>query len=260
MTILIIEDEIKAARELERILYELDDTLKICAIIDSIEAGKQWFEEHESPDLIFSDIQLADGLCFDLFSQIGIKSPVIFCTAFDEYLMNAFDTNAISYLLKPVTKEKVEKALIKYAKFKEGFQKKSSVEQISDLLKGLKLSYKTTLLVHQKEKIIPVQVKDIAFFYLDTPVVSITTLNNQKYALSSNLDDLEKSLDPAHFYRANRQFIINRKAIDNVERFFARKLVAQLSVKSPEQIIVSKAKASDFLKWLEGTTFQASGL
>ncbi len=252
MTVLIIEDEIKAARELRRIIHEMDDTIKIAAIVDSIETGKQWFEEHESPDLIFSDIQLADGLCFDLFNQIEIKSPVIFCTAFDEYLMNAFDTNAISYLLKPVTTEKVEKALIKYSKFKEGFQKKQSVENISELLKSLKLSYKTTLLVHQKEKIIPVPVNDIAFFYLDTPMVSLVTLTHHKYHLSTNLDDIEKMVDPAVFYRANRQFIVNRKAINTAEKFFARKLVAQLSVKTPEQIIVSKAKASDFLKWLEG--------
>jgi two-component system LytT family response regulator len=252
MTVLIIEDEMKAARELKRIIHEIDDTIKIIAILDSIETGKQWFEENESPDLIFSDIQLADGLCFDLFSQIEIKSPVIFCTAFDEYLMNAFDTNAISYLLKPVTKEKVERAVTKYSKLKEGFQKKQSIDYISDLLKGFKLPYKTTLLVHQKEKIIPVPVQDIAFFYLDTPMVSIVTLTHQKYYLSNNLDDIEKTVDPAIFYRANRQFIVNRKAISTAEKFFARKLVAQLSVKTPEQIIVSKAKAPDFLKWLEG--------
>lgn len=252
MTILIVEDEIKAAKELKRIIHEIDDTLTILEIIDSIETGKQWFEENEHPDLIFSDIQLADGLCFDLFSQIDVKAPVIFCTAFDEYLMNAFDTNAISYLLKPVTKEKIEKALTKYSTFKRGFQKTHPIEHISDLLKGLKLSYKTTLLVHRKEKIIPVPVQDIAFFYLDTSMVSIVTLTHQKYHLSTNLDDIEKTVDPAIFYRANRQFIVNRKAISTAEKFFARKLVAQLSVKTPEQIIVSKAKASDFLKWLEG--------
>lgn len=260
MRVLIIEDEMKAARELTKILLAIDDTIKILATIDSIEKGKQWFEQNEPPDLIFSDIQLADGLCFDLFNLIEIRSPVIFCTAFDEYLMNAFDTNAVSYLLKPIGREKVEKALTKFEMLKEGFQKQQSMGDVAGLLKTLHLHYKTTLLVHQKEKIIPVQVKEIAFFYLDTPVVSITTLNNQKYYLSSNLDDLEKSLDPAHFYRANRQFIINRKAIDNVERFFARKLAAQLSVKTPEQVLVSKAKASDFLKWLEGTTLPVSGL
>lgn len=252
MTVLIIEDEMKAARELKRIIHETDDSIKIIAIVDSIETGKRWFEENEHPDLIFSDIQLADGLCFDLFSQIEVKAPVIFCTAFDEYLMNAFDTNAISYLLKPVTKEKVEKALTRYSKLRESFQKKQSIGYISDLLKGFKQPYKTTLLVHQKEKIIPVPVQDIAFFYLDTPLVSIVTLTQQRYHLSTDLDDIEKTVDPSVFYRANRQFIVNRKAISTAEKFFARKLIAQLSVKTPEQIIVSKAKASDFLKWLEG--------
>lgn len=252
MTVLIIEDEIKAAKELTRMILQADDTITIAAVIDSIEAGKKWFAENESPDLIFSDIQLADGLCFDLFARVDIKSPVIFCTAFDAYLMNAFDTNAISYLLKPVTTEKVQKALNKYADFKERFQRQQSAENITGLLKNLKLHYKTTLLVHQKEKIIPVPVHEIAFFYLDTTVVQIITLTHQKYYLSANLDDLEKTMDPALFYRANRQFIVNRKAIRTAEKFFARKLVAQLSVQTPEQIIVSKAKASDFLKWLEG--------
>lgn len=252
MTVLIIEDEMKAARELKRIIHETDDSIQIIAIVDSIETGKQWFEENEHPDLIFSDIQLADGLCFDLFSQIEVKAPVIFCTAFDEYMMNAFDTNAISYLLKPVTKEKVEKALTRYSKLREGFQKKQSTGYLTDLLKVFKQPYKTTLLVHQKEKIIPVPVQDIAFFYLDTPLVSIVTLTQQRYHLSTDLDDIEKTVDPSMFYRANRQFIVNRKAISTAEKFFARKLIAQLSVKTPEQIIVSKAKASDFLKWLEG--------
>lgn len=252
MTVVIIEDEMKAARDLQRMLQAIDDTIQVLTILDSIENGKQWFETNENPDLIFSDIQLADGLCFDLFKQVEVKCPVIFCTAFDEYLMTAFDTNAISYLLKPVSMEKMEKALAKYLTLKVGFQKKRAIDQIGNLLSGLKPAYKSTLLVHQKEKIIPVAVQEVAFFHLDAPMVSIVTLTQQKYHLALNLDDIEKTVDPAIFYRANRQFIINRTAIRTAEKFFARKLVAQLSVKTPEPVIVSKAKSSDFLKWLEG--------
>lgn len=252
INVLIIEDEAKAARELANMLKLIDDTINIITILDSIEQSLQWFSQNKQPDLIFSDIQLADGLCFEIYQKIQVKSPVIFCTAFDEFLMNAFETNAVSYLLKPITKERIEKALEKFHSFRSVFEKDKTNPNLSELLQQLKFNYKTALLVNQLEKIIPVQVKDIAFFYLDKTTVNITTLNNQKYYLSSALDDVEKMIDPALFYRANRQFLINKYAIANAERFFARKLVARLKVDTPETIVVSKAKASDFLQWLEG--------
>lgn len=251
--VLIIEDEAKAARELANMLTQIDDTLNIVATLDSIEQALTWFTQNPQPDLLFSDIQLADGLCFDIYNQIPIKSPIVFCTSFDEYLMNAFDTNAVSYLLKPITIEKLEKALEKLRSFKSAFEKENSNTNLPGLLHQLKYNYKTALLVNQKEKIIPIQVRDIAFFYLDKTIVTITTLNNKKYYLSSTLDDVEKVTDPALFYRANRQFLINKKAITNAERFFARKLVAKLIIDTPETVIVSKAKASEFLHWLEGS-------
>jgi two-component system response regulator LytT len=252
INVLIIEDEAKTARELANMINNIDDTINVITILDSVEQSLQWFAQNKQPDLIFSDIQLADGLCFEIYQKIQVTSPIIFCTAFDEYLMNAFDTNAVSYLLKPVTKEKVEKSFEKFRSLKSVFESEKSNANLSGLLQQLKYSYKTALLVNQKEKIIPVQVKDIAFFYLDRTIVNITTLANQKYYLSSALDDVEKMIDPSMFYRANRQFLINKNAIANAERFFARKLVAKLIVDTPETVIVSKAKASEFLQWLEG--------
>jgi Response regulator of the LytR/AlgR family len=252
MQVLIIEDEAKASRELANMLTYIDDTIQVLAVLDSVEQALQWFAGHEQPDLIFSDIQLADGLCFDIYRQVNIQSPVIFCTAFDEYLMKAFDTNAVSYLLKPVTREKLEKALAKFNALKSVFEKEKNKASFTGLLQQLKYNYKTALLVHHKEKIIPVQVKDIAFFYLDKSIVNITTVTGQKYFMPSAMDEVEKMLNPSAFYRANRQFIINRPAIVNAEHFFARKLVVKLSVETPENIVISKAKASEFLHWLEG--------
>lgn len=250
--ILIIEDEAKAARELANMLKHIAGDIEVLAILDSVEQSLQWFTVNKHPDLIFSDIQLADGLCFDLYNKVNIQSPIIFCTAFDEYLMNAFDTNAVSYLLKPITREKVEKALDKFHALKSVFEKNEHNKGLSGLLHQLKHSYKSVLLVHQKEKIIPVQVKEIAFFYLDKTIVYITTLRHQKFYLTNTLEDLEHTLDPSLFYRANRQFIINKAAIANAERFFARKLIVKLVTDTPENLIVSKAKASEFLQWLEG--------
>lgn len=249
--ILIIEDEAKAARELAAMLKFIDEEIHILAILDSVEQSLQWFAVNKQPDLIFSDIQLADGLCFDIYSRINIQSPVIFCTAFDQYLMSAFDTNAVSYLLKPITREKIEKALDKFQGLKVAFEQDENRKGLSGLIQQLQQQYKTALLVHQKEKIIPIQVKDIAFLYLDKTTIHITTLAHQKYYLSSTMDEVEKILDPTQFYRANRQFLINKAAIANAERFFARKLVAKLKVETPEIIVISKAKSSEFLQWLE---------
>lgn len=254
MKILIIEDEIKTAKQLVSIITEIDDTIQVINNIVSIEHAVQWLKTNSQPNLILSDIQLADGLSFEIFKQIHIQCPIIFCTAFDEYMLEAFETNAISYLLKPITKDKVEKALDKFNTLKSTFQEDKNRLNISNLISQLKNPYKTTLLLNQKEKIIPTQVNDIAFIYLDKTMVDITTINNQHFYLTTPLDEMEKTLDPSVFYRANRQFLINRSAIINVERYFARKLVIKTNIKAQETIIVSKAKASDFLRWLEGNS------
>lgn len=249
--VLIIEDEAKAARELAKMVLTIDQDVQVLAILDSVEQSLDWFAANKHPDLILSDIQLADGLCFEIFSQVSIKSPVVFCTAFDEFLMKAFDTNAISYLLKPITSDKLAKAMEKFKAMKLAFGD-NETNSLSGLLQQLRYQYKTALLVNFKEKIIPVQVKDIAYFYLDTSNISIVTMSSHKYDITSTLDELEKSIDPKQFYRTNRQFIINRSAVSNAERFFARKLVVKLMVDTPETIIVSKAKTSEFLQWMEG--------
>jgi two-component system response regulator LytT len=252
MTVVIIEDELRTAKDLNKMLNNIDDTIEVVAMLDSVEKSVQWFCEHKHPDLIFSDIQIADGICFEIFQKVQIKSPVIFCTAFDSYTLAAFDTNAVSYLLKPLTIEKVEKALEKFTQMKSAFDEEKDRQKIADLISHLKYAYKTTLLVHHKDKIIPVQVKDIAYFYLDNTLVNICTMSNQKYFLSSTMEELEKMVTPEIFYRANRQYLVNRNAISDIERFFARKLVAKLNVATPEPIVISKAKATEFLQWLEG--------
>ncbi|WP_242627377.1 LytR/AlgR family response regulator transcription factor [Olivibacter jilunii] len=250
--VLIIEDEIHASKELQRILLKIDQEIFVQAIIDNIEDGVAFLSSEDQPDLIFSDIQLADGTCFDIYERVEVKSPIIFCTAYDQYLLEAFDTNAVSYLLKPITEEKVANALQKFEKLKQVFEPQKTKAAIGELSQQLRVPYKTALLVEQRGKIIPLQVKDIAFLYLDKTVTNIYTLNQQHFYISSSLDELERTLDPQIFYRANRQFIVNRNAIVDVERFFSRKLIVHLCYKGPENVLISKAKASGFLRWLEG--------
>lgn len=246
MNVLIIEDEAKAARGIIKMLAEIDNTIKIVAVIESVKDGLAWFKENEQPDLIFSDIQLSDGLCFDIYQNIKITSPIVFCTAFDEYLMQAFDTCTVSYLLKPISREKIENALDKYQAMQTSFNDGN----IEKLMTYLKPAYKSVLLINYKEKIIPIQTKDIAFFHWDENALTLTTLKGHKYIYSGSVDEMERMLDPAMFFRANRQYLINRDAIRDIERFFARKLTVKLTVDTPESVVIGKTKATEFLKWV----------
>ena len=252
MNILIIEDETKAARELEKLLQEVNPAINILGKIDSVVNACKWLANNEHPDVIFSDIQLADGLFFDIYQQIEIKSPVVFCTAFDMYMMDAFETNAISYLLKPLSKEKVKKALVKLESLKLAFAPEKSRMEMNRLMQQLKQPYKKALLVSQGDKIIPIKVNDISCFYVEKLIVVITTFSKEEYLLSATLDEVEKMVDPAFFFRANRQFIIHRNAITSAERHFARKLVVKLNFPTKESIIISKARGQEFLEWLQG--------
>lgn len=252
MNVLIIEDEARSARELQTVITAVNPDVKILAVLESVEQSLNWLASNTQPDLIFSDIQLADGLSFEIYEAVKITCPIIFCTAFDEYLMNAFDTNAISYLLKPINEAKVEKAFLKLNTLVRSVNKEDPALRIEQLLASLKKNYKTTLLVNQREKIIPIQVKDIAYVCLDATIIRLSTLQSQQYFMTSSMEELEKILDPELFFRANRQFLINRHAIGNVEKFFTRKLAVKLTVETPERILISKTKAVEFLHWLEG--------
>jgi two-component system, LytTR family, response regulator LytT len=253
MKVLIIEDERKAAHELQTILSEIRPAIKVLDILESVDDAVEWFSHHDEPDLIFCDIQLADGLSFDIFRQVKLSAPVVFCTAFDEYVQNAFDANGINYLLKPINAEKLAKSLDSYDNLKKAFNKDASFLEKMEKLLGKARPYKSTILVHQKGKIIPVKVNDIAFFRYDNGVISVSLFNNQTYFINDTLEDIESSLDPSAFFRANRQFLINRQSVQNVERYFARKIIVKLSVKTPEEITISKVRVNTFLSWLEAS-------
>jgi two-component system response regulator LytT len=254
MNVLIIEDEARSARELVQLIAAADAGVRVVAILESVEQGVTWLSTNLQPDLIFSDIQLTDGSSFSIFEQVAITCPIVFTTAFDDYLMDAFETNAISYLLKPITREKVEGALQKLRMLRgvgaSGVASPPETASMQALLKQLRQPYKSTILVNLREKIIPVLTRDIAYFYMEHQVVEVCTLQQQKYFMTGSMDELEKMMDPELFFRANRQFLIGRGAIASAERFFSRKLVVKLNVPTAEAVVVSKAKASEFLNWL----------
>jgi DNA-binding LytR/AlgR family response regulator len=248
MKIVIIEDEPKTAANLEKILKSINADNRILETIDSVETGLDYFKEMGFPDLIFSDIQIADGLSFEIFNSLPPTCPIIFCTAYDQYALQAFRANGIDYLLKPFSETDVRKAIEKYQNLKQNSQTNQSLQL---LFEQLQKPQKQTVLINFREKIIPVNIHSIPFFY-SINHQTIILFEGKEQNISYSLDELEAMLDSNQFYRANRQFIINRTFIREIEHYFARKLVVLLSIKTPENIIVSKGKASDFLRWIEG--------
>ncbi|MBS1507240.1 MAG: response regulator transcription factor [Bacteroidetes bacterium] len=253
MTALIIEDEPKAVLELKQILATLRPELVVVEMIGSVEEAINWFQHHQSPDLVFSDIQLSDGDSFEIFRKVKVKTPIIFCTAFDEYMQNAFEVNGIAYLLKPIVATKVDESLRKYDQLKASFSSAvpDYAEQMKNFLAQLRPNYQSSLLVHVREKIIPVKVNDISFFYYSNGVVSIGLSNGQSHFVGEQMDTLESKLDPSNFFRVNRQYIINRNSIAEIERYFSRKLSVRLTRNVPEPITIGKLKVTSFLEWMK---------
>lgn len=250
MNVVIIEDELLAARELSNLLASLRPDWTVVATLQSIDETVAWLTQHPQPDLIFSDIQLADGLSFQVFSTVDVTCPVIFCTAFDQYAIRAFETNGIDYLLKPIEPNRLALSIKKYENLTAS--NTPTLPTFQQLLEQLsRPAYPTSLLVYHRDSIIPLPTGDMLFIHYEAGVVSVSTQTGQRYVLSQTLDELEKMLSPQSFFRANRQFIIHRQSVLKGERYFNRKLIVKLTVPTPEPIIISKAKVSEFLDWLQ---------
>jgi len=252
MKVIIIEDEVRTANELKNMLIGIDNDIEVEAILGSVATALDWLAQHPMPELIFSDIELGDGLSFEIFKQISIESPVIFCTAFDEYAIRAFESNSIDYLLKPIDEAMLQKSLEKYLRFKDhlinGEQRALNMERVID---QIDLGYKQTLLVSYREKIIPIKLQNVGFIYAANGLVYLEMGDHKNFTIPYTLEQLETMLDPHQFFRANRQFILNRDFIENIENYFNRKLFITCTIESPEKIIISRVKAATFLQWLE---------
>lgn len=251
MKIVIIEDELVVADDLERNIIELiAEPIQITKLM-SVAEGITYFQEKQNPDLIFSDIQLGDGLSFEIFVACEISVPVIFCTAYDEYALDAFKANGIDYILKPFSRAILNTALQKYTLLKERFSSAQmpQMEALLQLMSGASLLRPSSVLVYHQDKIIPINIDDIAIFYLSNEVVRLITFSGKVSYPNKNLDELERLVGNA-FFRANRQCLVCRKAIVDVSSFFTRKLSLNLKVPFTEKVFVSKVKAPAFLKWL----------
>jgi DNA-binding LytR/AlgR family response regulator len=251
MNIIIIEDEIKAAKSLAGMITEIRPDAKILAQLQSIERTVAYFAENEQPDLIFMDVQLADGICFDIFKAVKITCPVIFCTAFDEYSLEAFKANGIDYVVKPISKENIVGAFKKVDELKNFFQQ-SLIPNIGDLLTRMgSPEGKKSFLVSKSNKYITVSTDTIAFFYIRNETTTIMCFDQQEYPLAQSMDHVQSLLSSTQFFRLNRQYLINFAAVKEIERYFARKLFVRLTIPTPDKLLVNKEKTQSFLSWLE---------
>ena len=248
MKALIIEDEMIAAKALKKLLGEVSPGIEIVGVLESIEDSVEWIEENPMPDVIFMDIHLADGSSFTIFDKVSITCPVIFTTAYDEYALKAFEVNSIDYLLKPVSKEALERAMHKLLTLSETRVNSDQIEKLLAQL-GEKKKYRNYFLLPERDKLVPLSVSNVAYAYIEAKTVKMVTYDNKSYYLTQTLDDLIAQLDPHEFFRANRQFVVARKAIKDVSVWFGNKLAINLIMETPERIIVSKARVGEFKFW-----------
>ena len=262
MRTVIIEDEKAAVRNLTSLLNEVKPEAEIIATLDSINSTIEWFGIHPMPELVFMDIHLADGSAFEIFDHISITCPIIFTTAYDEYALRAFKVNSIDYLLKPIGKEDIEHAFEKLDNLQDtipenGSRRENKEEELLHLIHSLKKqeNYKTHFLIPMKgDKLLPVSIDMIQLFYIKDCQVKAVLTDGVEYNFSLTLDELVDCLNPSLFFRVNRQFLISREAIKDIDLWFNNRLSINLRCKvSDEKVLVSKARVQEFKDWFSKT-------
>lgn len=252
MKVVLVEDEIAASEHLTFLLNSINPDIKILRVLDSVKSAIEYFSTSQEAELIFMDIHLADGISFEIFERVQIETPIIFTTAYDQYAIKAFKVNSIDYLLKPIDEDELFVAVQKFKnKSNEEGALNNQIHGMLQLLQSKTKSYKTTYLIHHRDELIPVKTEGIAYFYIDTGVVKAVTTENKTYIVDKKLEDIEEELNPEIFNRVNRQFIIHKNAIENIKQYFNGKLIVNINPVSKERIVVSKAKATSFKKWID---------
>jgi len=263
MKAIIIEDEQIAAQNLTRLLAETEPEVEVTAKFQTVEETVEFFSAFGSqgraadgyPDIVFMDIHLADGLAFHIFDSVSILCPIIFTTAYDQYALDAFKVNSVDYLLKPISKDDLLRAINKVKHFAPSPQGPAtagtlSAETIASLMETVQhRKYKSHFLMPLRDKLVPLPVSDIAYIYLDEKITRIVTLSDQAYVLDKPLDAIYAQLDPAKFFRANRQYIIAHWAVKDISVWPLSKLHITLKVPTPEKVIISRARTTEFKDW-----------
>lgn len=252
MKAIIIEDEQSAEENLRILLESVAPYIQIIGSIETVTDAIDFFKENNAFDLVFMDIHLADGISFEILSEVEPSTPIIFTTAYDQYAIQAFKLNSIDYLLKPIQEADLQNAI---RKFKDQHIKPYfPVEQIEALMRMTdvrKKRFRGSFLVQKKDSFIPIASTEFAYFFIQDGIVRGTTKDGRIYSLNETLEDLEKELNPEEFFRANRQYLIQRSVIQSLETYFNSRLMLKLHPQAKEQVIVSKANSSRLKEWLK---------
>lgn len=248
--VIIVEDETAAAVNLRSMLASIDSNVEVLAVLESVEEAVEFFSSDVEADVVFMDIHLADGESFRIFQSVDINIPIIFTTAYDEYALQAFKVNSIDYILKPYKEEDLRRALDKLERLTVGERttQKDSREKMVREVHGDNMQ---TMLLRYKDKLIPVTADEVAFFYTSEERVTVTTLKGDCYPVDKTLESLSQQLSPEKFFRANRQFIVSRRAVKDIAVWFGSRLALNLTIETPERIIISKARVPEFKSWLQ---------
>ena len=250
--ILIVEDEDIAVKRLLKELEKLSVRFEVIGTLNSVQSVLEWVRSGQEADLIFMDIQLTDGLSFEIFKHVEVSIPVIFTTAYDEYALQAFKVKGLDYLLKPIDPAELEKAIEHYLASYKDYNRQNYMHQLMTLAKEFKPeTYRSSFLVDFKQKMHLVAVSDVAFIYVKERGLFLRKKDQKEYVIDFFLDELEKQLDPAMFFRANRQYLVARSAIEEIEPYFTGRLLLKVQPEPPSPIIISKEKATDFKRWAD---------
>lgn len=258
MKVLIIEDEELAVKKLQKTLASVDANAEVVGVADSIRSSVSWLQANPAPDLILMDIELADGQSFEIFDKVEVKSTVIFTTSYDEYALKAFKVNSIDYLLKPIQKEDLQGALEKLKNIRSLYNTNdvsTASLNVDNLVKELQQKlqpkeYRKRFLVKHAQKLVSVDVEEIAYFYSDGRLNFFKTNDNRKFVVDYTMDDLEDMLDPNQFFRISRAFYVSVNSIDQIHDYFGNRLLLNLKPAVDKEAIVSREKVTDFKKWM----------
>lgn len=251
--ILIIEDEKPAAEWLRQLILKLDPEISVLKVIDSVSDAAEWFQQNQAPDLAFMDIQLADGLSFEIFERVEVSCPVIFTTAYEEYAIKAFKVNSVDYLLKPIASNELEAAFLKFKSRTENMSPKPivSMELLSKIKEMLRKQYKTRFVIKVGEHLKSIPVEDIHFFYSLEKATYLCTADHKTYLVDYSLDRISEMVDEQRFFRINRQYILSSQSIADIVFYSNSRLKIKLKKTDEEPVIVSRDKVAAFKEWLD---------
>jgi DNA-binding LytR/AlgR family response regulator len=257
MKILIVEDEDLAVKKLQKTLTDVEPSADVVGVTDSIKSTVSWLGDNPKPDLILMDIELADGQSFEIFNHTAVTSPVIFTTSYDEYALKAFKVNSVDYLLKPIQKDELQAALTKFKQIRSS-SGEGSVRgglDIDNLVKELQQKlhlkeYRKRFLVKHAQKLVSIEIEDIAYFYSDGRLNFFKTADNKKFVVDYTMDELEEMLNPDDYFRISRSFFVSVGCIEKIDDYFGNRLILQLKPAVDKETLVSREKVTDFKKWM----------